>query len=125
MAGSGFVLNKRTDYVKHNVSLVPSYSKAGLSHSRSHNKSHSLTHAPSGQTSLSKVGHELVHRQSPARFVEQRKFQRMGAIDHANMVLQENPFDIASYRADNKRLRVVLPGELHHQHMQKPPELRK
>lgn len=74
MVESGFVLNKRTDYVKHNVSLVPSYSKLGLSHSRTNHKSHSLTHAQTGQSNLSRVGLELIHSQSPARYVEQRKF---------------------------------------------------
>ena len=41
------------------------------------------------------------------------------------MVLRENPYNVGSYRADNKKLRVVLPGELHHQHMQKPREIRR
>jgi len=56
---------------------------------------------------------------------EKRRYELVGGIDRAVMVLRENPYNVASYRADNKKLRVVLPGELHHQHMQKPREIRR
>jgi hypothetical protein len=35
-----------------------------------------------------------------------------------------NHYNIASYRADNKKLRVILPGELRAQHENKPLEVR-
>jgi hypothetical protein len=37
-------------------------------------------------------------------------------IGHANLVINANHYSIASYRADNKNLRVVLPGETRAQH---------
>lgn len=33
------------------------------------------------------------------------------AVQKARDIIDENHYNIASYRADNKRLKVVLPGE--------------
>jgi len=38
------------------------------------------------------------------------------------MVMKENQYNVASYGADNKKLRVILPGEVHHKHLMKPKE---
>jgi hypothetical protein len=45
---------------------------------------------------------------------ERLRYESVASIDKANMVIAENPYNVASYRADNKKLRVILPGELHH-----------
>lgn len=45
---------------------------------------------------------------------DRRWYENVLGIDHAHQVLKENPYNVASYRADNKKLRVILPGELHH-----------
>lgn len=34
------------------------------------------------------------------------------SISHANLILDANHYNIASYRADNKKLKVILPGEV-------------